>query len=65
MDTDPEGKEPFIRLGSFLLLHEEEQLAYAQRLKDRSPRLAHMPVEEIWAVLVARAEEEDVSMSEE
>jgi hypothetical protein len=65
MDRYPEGRDPFIRLGSFLQLNEEEQLAQAQRLKDRSPELAHMSVEDILAVLVARAEEEDESVIEE
>jgi hypothetical protein len=65
MDRYPEGRDPFVGLGSFLQLHEEEQLAHAQRLKDRSPELAHMSVEDILAVLVARAQEEDETVIEE
>jgi hypothetical protein len=58
----PKGTGKHIRLGSFLLLQEEEQIEEARRTYDRLPHdvRERLAVEDVREVLVADAEQKDV-----
>jgi hypothetical protein len=59
----PKGTGKHVRLGSFLLLREEEQMEEAQRTYDRLPQdnRDRLTVEDVRAIFAAVAEQKDVS----